>query len=152
MKNTDWLIKKIVEEFITLDDIRSIRSQIEQGEGDRNILRSVRKQLVQNGDGIRSYIGNEKTKAIALKIAYRIHWVFILAIIKDWLKILEATVRWQEDKHADMIISKAKELEGLLKEEEAALKRNPHDEAVSDSVIDTLERAAEEIIREIDAA
>jgi hypothetical protein len=153
LKSDNWLTEKIVKESLNKQDISYIRKLIQEGMSDEEILLSLREKIFSNSKGMRAYIRQEKIRALMLKLSYRIHWVYILPMIKRWLREKEVLVRWKESKHYSKIDEKAKELKRELVDMRYNKVRfdciNRGD--VPKDVMRMFERAAEELLLQIEA-
>jgi hypothetical protein len=152
LKSDNWLTEKIVKESLNKQDISYVRKLIQEGMSDEEILLRLRKKIFSNSKGMRAYIRQEKNRALMLKLSYRIHWVYILPIIKRWLREKEALVRWKESKHYSKIEEKAKELKRELVDTRYNKVRcdciNTGD--IPKDVMKMFERAAEELLLQIE--
>jgi hypothetical protein len=52
--------------------------------------------MFSNSKGLRAYIRHEKIRALIVKLSYRVHWVYVLPVMKRWIKEKEALIRWRE--------------------------------------------------------
>ncbi len=150
MKSDQWLLKKIVEEFITKRDITYLRKLLSNGHSDEQVLDALRERMCSNAKGMQAYIHNEKIKALTLKLSYRIHWSYILFAIKKWLREKEILIRWKEDRHGPKVSKKAHDLKADLLSAGCKLKYSSFDDEAMDNLMLKIESAAEEILAQIE--
>ncbi len=151
MKSVNWLVEKIVESSLNKRDISHIRTLIQEGKSDEEVLLSLRKRMFSNSKQMRAYIRQEKIRALMLKLSYRIHWTYILPIIKRWLREKEALIRWRESKHCSKIDEKAKELKGKLVDTYNSVKFDCISTGdIPKEVLYMIEKAAEELLLQIE--
>ena len=152
MKSDNWLTERVIKESFNKKDISHIRKLIQEGKSDDEVLLSLRKIMFSNSKGLRAYIRQEKIRALMLKLSYRIHWTYLLPVIKRWLKEKEALIRWRENKHCNKIYEKAKELkEKLIDTRYNKVKFDCISTGcIPEDVMCMIERAAEELLLKIE--
>ncbi|TAN42315.1 MAG: hypothetical protein EPN22_12845 [Nitrospirae bacterium] len=150
MKSDDWLLKKIVEESLTKKDIAHFRKLLSNGHSDDEVLGLIRERMVSNSKGMKYYIRQEKVRALTLKLSYRVHWTYILVVIKQWLREKEILIRWKEDRHGDKIDQKAHELKMELLAGGCKLKCNHMEDDSHEDVFMKLEKAAHDLLLHIE--
>ena len=114
MKSDRWLVEKIIKESLNKQDISCVRKLMQEGISDEEVLLSLRKKMFSNSKGMRAYVRHEKIRALMFKLSYRVHWVYLLPVMKMWIKEKEVLIRWRESKHSQKIDKKAKELKEKL--------------------------------------
>lgn len=150
LKSDQWLLRKIVEEFITKRDIAYLRKLLANGHSDDQALEALRERMCSNAKGMKTYIRNEKVKALTLKLSYRIHWTYIHAVIRKWLHEKEVLIRWKEDRHGPKVNKKAHDLKADLLSEGGKLKCMSFDHETMEDFILKIESAAEKILAQIE--
>lgn len=151
MKSDDWLIEKIINESINKQDISYIKKLIQQGFSDEEVLMVLRKRMSLNSKGMRAYIRQEKIRALMLKLAYRIHWIYLLPVIKRWLREKEVLIRWRESNHHKKIDEKVNELKGKLVDKYNKVRVDCINTGeIPEDVMSLLEKTAEELLLQIE--
>ncbi|MEW6002713.1 MAG: hypothetical protein AB1638_08730 [Nitrospirota bacterium] len=152
MKSDSWLLGRIIAESLNKKDVGYMRRLIQEGRSDEELLSGLRKRMFTNSKGMLSYIRQEKIRSLMLKLSYRIHWLYLLPVIKKWLREKELLIRWEENRHGDKIHKKTEELkEKLLDEKYKKIKFDLINTGeIPEDVMALLEKAAEEILLEIE--
>jgi len=152
MKSDGWLTEKIINESLNKQDISYVRRLLQQGKSDVEVLLSLRKRMFSNSKGMRSYIRQEKIRALMVKLSWKVHWVYLLPVMKRWIREKEALIRWRESNHSEKIDQKARELRGRLIDD--SYNKMKYDCAnggdLPEKVMDMIERAAEELLSKIE--
>jgi hypothetical protein len=152
MKSDSWLSEKIINESLNKHDISYVRRLMQQGKTDEEVLSSLRKKMFSNSKGMRAYIRHEKIRALMVKLSCKVHWVYLLPVMKGWIREKEVLIRWRESNHSEKIGQKARELKGVLIDNnynkmkcDCATGRD-----LPDKVMDQIEKAAEELLLKIE--
>jgi hypothetical protein len=102
---------------------------------------------------MRAYIRHEKIRALMVKLSFRVHWVYLLPVMKKWIREKEALIRWRESHHSEKIGQKARELKGVLIDNSYYNKMKcdcANGGDLPEKVMDVIEKAAEELLLTIE--
>jgi hypothetical protein len=108
--------------------------------------------MFSNSKGLRAYIRQEKIRALMVKLSCRVHWVYLLPVMKKWIREKEVLIRWREVNHSEKIEKKSKKLkERLLDTECNKIKCGcAIGGDLPEEVMGMMERAAEELLLKIE--
>ncbi len=150
MKGQDWLLKAIFSEAVKLDDISFFRELLKEETSDKKIRLQMVKRMIDNSEGMKRYIYQEKSITLMTMLASEIHWHLIFAVNRRHVGDKKALVGWN-GKYSSIF---KKSLDNLKKSLFDLRGKWKYGDPNSDEIIEAmnmLEDSAEGILEEIEA-
>ncbi len=149
MKGDNWLLRAIFSEAVKLEDISFYRELLKEEISDKKIRLTIVKRMIQNSEGMKNYIYQEKIITLMTMIASEIHWHLIFAVNRRHIDEKKALVGWNE-KYRTILERKLDELKEKLFDLRGKWKYGNLTTTEINDAMNMLEQSAEEVLAEIE--